>query len=589
MKRRNKVSLVLVLCLLWIGTLSTGCSAQRTTNFFVDQPHSDLHYSQMEYVRPDTTVSAQLITQIESLLDTPSNAAQVEQLYNQLEEEITQLSTMYTLADLYISRDGLDPDWMEESNYCYSAYLTVYDNLSSLCQQLLNSPCGDFLRDRMPETVMEEFLEYQPMTQEQFALSDQEQTLVSEYQAASLTSFTTQYQGQIWTEDDVYTAYYEDDTIDYDTMITLLDDLGRRQAQQLGDIYLRLVQVRKQLSTSYGYDSYADYAYEEVYDRTYTPQEIRGFHQAVKQHIALPNYQLSDLAYYNDDPVLTQAFTWDEVFSQVSSTLPRMSSELVESWSYMAEHGLYDLDAAPNKLDVGFTTLIPSCNAPFLFLYPYGDLSDFEGMVHEFGHYNAFYWQPSNWWDLDLDIDMAEVHSQGMELLFAQHYPKLFGSSAQTVQTHLMYNLADSLVDGCLQDELQQFVYEQPDLTVEQINMEYARLLKEYHVWQADDPRTQAYDWVAYSHTFETPFYYISYAVSAAGAFELWTQSLTDYGGALDLYLQLVSLGMQDSFLDNLSAVGLKSPLTDAYIAQLAQDLERELQISQRWEQLRLR
>ena len=50
-----------------------------------------------------------------------------------------------------------------------------------------------------------------------------------------------------------------------------------------------------------------------------------------------------------------------------------------------------------------------------------------------------------------------------------------------------------------------------------------ADLLREYGLAEEDDPRTEAYSWADVPHTFQTPFYYVSYAVSAAGALDQYS------------------------------------------------------------------
>ena len=80
-----------------------------------------------------------------------------------------------------------------------------------------------------------------------------------------------------------------------------------------------------------------------------------------------------------------------------------------------------------------------------------------------------------------------------------------------------MLNLSSALITGCLYDELQQYVYAEEDLTLEKINQEYCRLCKEYGLIPADDERTELYSWYQVPHTFTSPCYYISYAVSASG------------------------------------------------------------------------
>ena len=189
----------------------------------------------------------------------------------------------------------------------------------------------------------------------------------------------------------------------------------------------------------------------------------------------------------------------------------QLSSEMAEAFAYMRSHGLYDADFSDTKAEAGFTTMLDAYGAPFYFNSPYGDLYDFSTAIHEFGHYNNFYWQKTGWNDGSKSLDIAEVHSQGLELLFTHFYKDIFEDeeAALTVQDYLMLNLSSALITGCLYDELQQYVYAEEDLTLEKINQEYCRLCKEYGLIPADDERTELYSWYQVPHTFTSPCYII--------------------------------------------------------------------------------
>lgn len=585
MKRTRRVSLALAALMLAACLLAPGAAA-RTTDFFQDQPHTQLAFSEIEYVRPDTTRFYELLTQIQALCGDGDNAARVEALFDELTGQYVHFYTMYCLADIQVSRNGADRDAAEEQAVCNTTLMVAGDNLYILIQAVLNSPCGQFLREALSAREEEELLGYQAVSEELLALFQQEQALISEYQAASLTDFSALYQGRDWTQLQAEEAYRAK-TLNYGAYAAITAGIEARRAQALGEIYLRMVAVRRELAALSGYDSYADYAYEADYKRDYSPEEIGGFQAAVKENIAPLRQQLYALIYDERAPLLAADYTPAELLEMVGPVLPRLSDELAEAWQYMLDHQMYDLEDSPAKLAGAFTIMLPQYGAPYMMAAPCHYLYDFSTLVHEFGHYNAGYWSPVSWESLGFTVDLAEVHSQGLELLFAGCYPEIFWESAQAAETFLMYNMTSAMVEGCLYDELQQFAFSAQELTVERISREYMRLLKEYGLTAADDPREEDDSWTEIPHTFLAPFYYVSYAVSAAGAFEIWSRSLSDYEGAVDQYLAFVSLQYEKGFEDAFAAVGLESPLTQACVARVAEDLERELNIAQRYQALK--
>ena len=77
-------------------------------------------------------------------------------------------------------------------------------------------------------------------------------------------------------------------------------------------------------------------------------------------------------------------------------------------------------------------------------------------------------------------------------------------------------------------------------------------------------------------HNFQQPMYYISYAMSALPALELYVQMLDSPADALDVYLQVAAMSDQVYYLSEaLDEAGLNDPLTQP-IADLLVDVIRE-------------
>ena len=142
--------------------------------------------------------------------------------------------------------------------------------------------------------------------------------------------------------------------------------------------------------------------------------------------------------------------------------------------------------------------------------------------------------------------------------------------------------LSGAVIEGCLYDELQQYVYDTEHVTLEQINRKYCQLCREYGVIAEDDPRTEMYEWYGVPHTFTSPCYYISYAVSAAGAFAFWLDARDDYYAAVDRYLAFTALDSSYGFQESFAELGMESPLDPDYVEALADGLWEALEIEER-------
>ena len=107
----------------------------------------------------------------------------------------------------------------------------------------------------------------------------------------------------------------------------------------------------------------------------------------------------------------------------VEPCMDQVSGELGELFRYMRKSHLCDIEASDTKLDVGFTVNLPSYHSAFLFDQPQGTYYDLKTVIHEFGHFSAFCLAPSD----DFPVDVAEIHSQGLEMLFLPYAGELFG------------------------------------------------------------------------------------------------------------------------------------------------------------------
>ena len=206
----------------------------------------------------------------------------------------------------------------------------------------------------------------------------------------------------------------------------------------------------------------------------------------------------------------------------------------------------------------------------------YGDISTF---VHEFGHFTAYY-NLGNTGAGTLDIN--EIQSQANEALFMPYYKKMYSeaSAAKIEKQELFKSIFWSVLMGCLFDEFQRELYLKPHTynTPQSVNALFDRLIEEYNA-TAYIPRPQLrYWWAEVPHTFQSPFYYISYAVSQLPALIIYEDSISDRGAAIAEYNYIQNYGDGTyTFNTLLEKAGVKSPFEKETISSLATFLDSRL------------
>lgn len=550
----------------------SGCSS--LSNRTMSAPSSalgDTDFSDISYKRFDPAELDSMITRAKSLMADSHSAQDLLDLFDDILEEYAKLDLSCTLASIYNSLDTTDPYYQDELNYADELLTLESDAVSCLGKDILFSPCGDKARSVWDEDDIEYYEDYIEMTDEQKELSRQEQSLLVQYHEASTQEYTVTINGETYTADEL-----ENDTnLSYQDYYAACNELAKHKNEVLGSLYVELVKLRQQLADSYGYDSYADYCYEYTYQRDYTVEEVDALCAQVKQFLVYPNlllwysydYQLgSEL-----DDVITDMPVKDQM-AKVKSYLEKVDPGLSDSFTFMEEHGLYDLDYGANKMNAGFTTFLSVYDEPFLFNQPSGSFYDMMSIVHEFGHFHSFC-ANADTAETDINLDLAEIHSQGLEFLYTHFYGDMLGEEyGDCAADYTILQKLNAVISGCLYDEFQRQVYALEDPTLEEINAIFGQLSYQYGLGGAS-PSDPSYGWVEVSHNFESPLYYISYAISVLPAFEIWEQSLDHFSSACQTYTEVVSFGQSEEYEEVLSQCHLRSPFEEGCIEELADTL----------------
>lgn len=396
---------------------------------------------------------------------------------------------------------------------------------------------------------------------------------------------------------DYYWSEYEQYDYGYDVNSELLDEYesyiywkdyyvetyGREEYYSwLGGIYLKMIDNwnNEAVSMGMGYDNYMEYIYA-YYGRDYTPEEIREFEDAVKKYL-VPIYlalgeRNADIDLYSG--VFAADYTSDAAVRSIRPYLADMSSELLDSFNYMVKHGMYDFRATKDKYYGGaYTDWFYSFGTPFIFSDPYTgsyNVINFSTIVHEFGHYNAMYYDPMGFTLETKAEDIMEVHSQGLELLMTEYYPKLFGKQADEVTSYFMAYFLGNIVWQCIRDEFEQYAFTADELTVQSLNRKYYELEVKYGIISAETAQEDGEDasWMEINHFFSYPCYLISYATSLSGAFSFWLEAQDDFYGAVDDYLRFCALDVDLGFEESFAKVGVESPISPEYVKDLADEL----------------
>lgn len=485
---------------------------------------------------------------------------EVVALYDALYEQYCEAETYHTIAYLCNSMDVTDEYWAEEEVWSASASNVVEDALCAACGDVMAGPCADALREHVGDEIADWFSEYVESDEQLQTLLERERELCNEYSRVDNEARTmlVQVDGESWSYEMLYGA--EGDELfynDYDRYSQIEQAVLRQINEQLGSIYVELVALRQEIARQEGCDSYIDYMYES-YGRTYNGEQAQEFCDAVKKITRETNYY-SDFYYsdiglgYDFEPIEPE-----ELIALLGEYAAEIDPLVYDCWEYMTENELYMLPTDSLCGTGGYTVTLPSTGAPYIYDYINADaVYDFDGLSHEFGHFmNAWLAKSPNELVYDSDYDIGEIHSTGLEMLYAAYYDGIFGDGADTATGSLLLDKIDNVVTGCLYDEFQRRVYATENITLKDVNRIYSELCVEYG--QYDEAGEDCW-WMFVHHNFDQPLYYISYAASALVALQIWEISQEDYDAAVQLWLDFVHEGgFTKSYMEVVAESGLK-------------------------------
>lgn len=380
-----------------------------------------------------------------------------------------------------------------------------------------------------------------------------------------------------WSEQDIaYLLSYSDEVVQLNKRISeiTVEYQNTRDDNTKIELYKEMVTLNNQIAQLSGYENYYEYASKLICHRDYTTDQIEQMRGYAKEYMAdlyktaietyRKNYgRLSSVKQNSVDAFLTKDYTSiraDHIGNYLAVMPDAMEAHIL---TMIREDSLFTKEYG--AMAGAFTTTIGERS--YCFFGPgYANLAT---VVHEGGHYYA-----SQYNDLSsLPLDLAETHSQANEWLFFAYLDGKF--AANEYQCVLDYRFCSDLstILSCLMiDEFEQKVYSSDvsNFTSDDFDAIMDGIVTEY--FDLSYSEINFADMNSYWRlvVVDHPVYYLSYAVSAVAAIDLYTVALEDFAGATEIYRKLCEEPVLEAgFLGNITAAGLSGPFDESFYLEL--------------------
>ena len=558
-----------------------------------------MKFSEMPYSRPDMEALAAATTQtLEAMKAAPNAAGQIA-AYDAYEKKMQTAGTMQQIAYIRHTINTKDEFYNAENDYMDEIGPKLQELTHRVNTALLESPYRAEL-EKHYGALMFKNLEiaarsFSPAIVE---LMQEENKLVSEYQNL-YASATVEFDGKTmplpllgpYKQDPdraVRKAAYEADAKFFDS-----------HREELDTLYDKLVKVRDAQAKKMGLPNYIPLGYDRMGRNCYTAKDVAAFRDQIAEDMVPIVAKVKEaqrrrigvekLAFY-DEPIsfadgnAVPEGTPDEILAAGKKMYQELSPETAEFIDFMFENELFDVLSRDGKAPGGYCTEIADYKSPFIFSNFNATAGDVDVLTHEAGHafeaYRAFKQELPSLLHSPT-IEACECHSMSMEFLTAPWHHLFFGKQTDKYE---LGHCEDALVFipyGCMVDEFQHKVYENPEMTPEQRNELWLSLEKKYRPWIDFDNLpfySRGGGWQRQLHIYEVPLYYIDYCMAQTVAFQFWNLSRENYAEAWTRYMTFVDKAGTATFAELVESAGLKVPYHAGCIKEIGESISRWLE-----------
>lgn len=521
---------------------------------------SELHYERPDFEEiEDAFVSAtQKIEKNKNSFSVLRSASEAFELYN-------DAYTQYNLVQIRFYGNVNDTEAEKEINYCAEQFALLDPIVNDFYIIALDNGYEDTFFSTWSDAQIEYIRIQEKMFDDDYVGLVTRRTEIENEYMGLLSNHTIHHNGSDYTIEEI-----QDMNLSQSAYRSLLTVYYNSLEADAAELYSELVGIYDRLANKAGFETYTELSYRYMYQRDYSPEDVSDMYTYVKEQIVPLYFEIKSMI---DQDVLNSALyaenatfkEYDSVFKKYTSEI---SAEMNQAYKDMKKYHLYNIGSSEGMQAAGFTTYLPSYNMPYIYLYTFGNLGDISSFIHEFGHFFSYYYNRE---ESDNIIDVAEIQSQANEWLFMPYY-ELTEKQLDQYTLHRLSETLLTVIEGCLFDEFQQIVYR--DNVTKDYKTLFESLAKDYGLDKVITPEILPNYWALVHHNFVSPMYYISYAVSALPALEIFFISQDDREEAIDSYLSVIDETGYSEYLDVLHYADLSSPFRERTYDRLSKDIK---------------
>jgi M3 family oligoendopeptidase len=555
-----------------------------------------MKFSEIQYERPNIDA---LVAEYDALIEKIDNAASAKEQLDcvmQHEKLFSNVMTMVAYAYICHSVDTRDAFYEKEQEFLDENGPLFQEKLQGLYAALLKSKFRPELEESLGKLFFLNMeIANKTFTPENIPLMQEEAKLTTEY-SKLLASASMEFDGE--TVNLTQLRKYEESK-DRDVRrraYAAEASFFKAHEAEFDRIFDQLVALRNQMARNMGYENFIELGYYRMNRNCYDAGMVAVYREQVVKDI-LPTVVklkekqakrngLSELMFYDNACMYPEGNPkpqagFDEMLELGRKMYHEMSPETAEFIDYMIDNELFDPIAKAGKQPGGYCTYLPDYKLPFIFANFNGTSADVDVLTHEAGHaYQAYRARNMEIQELSqATLEACEVHSMSMEFFCYPYLELFYGDDADRAREAHLTDAVSFLPYGCMVDEFQHIIYENPQLSPDERKAAWAKLEEKYRPFLRfeGDFFGEGMWFMRQSHIYKDPFYYIDYCLAQTAALQFWAWAQKDRDAAFAAYNALVEKAGTETFLELVTGAGLRSPFTEGCLEDVAKEVEKNL------------
>lgn len=390
----------------------------------------------------------------------------------------------------------------------------------------------------------------------------------SQYRDSFFPNWDTTDYSHITDREEYYNEEYYALEQNQSTLAIEYDYLLAQSPRDLDAISEKLVEIVENdnlIANVFGYDSYIDYTYENVFSRDYLYEDLTTFTSNVKQNASSVVDVITTYVTNLDNTTKSSlnSLINDSYFSHnenLEDLAKYIGGEYESNFNHFWNNGEYYF-GNENSSSAAYVGKTMSQDFTVAYFGP-GRYSSLTTVSHEIAHYMA---AQIDYKDGSSDNhDLAEAQAQANELLLSAFMLKNNDNKInEAYAVNQLYTSVTTLLQSVIVSDFENIIYTTKDLKAEDISGIMSDLYVEYGVDEIF--RDSDEYWPAIFRYYSG--YYISYGISVVTALELFFVSQEDFDAAKTDYFTILNGKNKLSIVTN--ELQYSNPLTTNVIAEL--------------------